>query len=197
MFASEIRYSNASGPNNKKRGTDMPPNLKTAIHEDGNSSYYHVFLHELGHILGIGSLWDLTDFPKIAYVEDSQTKYYYTGEKALQEYKNYFPDYDNNNFVGIPFEDDGSSGTMNVHPEEGSEGSISSDDRYINGVFHPGLDTELMSGWLDSYPTNAPLSRITLGFLDDMGYIVDYNKADTYRGYSANSFNPGNFLKSG
>ena len=169
------------------------PNLKTAIHDDGNSSYYHVFLHELGHILGIGSLWDLTDFPKIAYVEDSQTKYYYTGEKALQEYKNYFPDYDNNNFVGIPFEDDGSSGTMNVHPEEGSEGSISSDDRYINGVFHPGLDTELMSGWLDSYPTNAPLSRITLGFLDDMGYIVDYNKADTYRGYSANSFNPGNF----
>ena len=169
------------------------PNLKTAIHDDGNSSYYHVFLHELGHILGIGSLWDLTDFPKIAYVEDSQTKYYYTGEKALQEYKNYFPDYDNNNFVGIPFEDDGSSGTMNVHPEEGSEGSISSDDRYINGVFHPGLDTELMSGWLDSFPTNAPLSRITLGFLDDMGYIVDYNKADTYRGYSANSFNPGNF----
>ena len=169
------------------------PNLKTAIHDDGNSSYYHVFLHELGHILGIGSLWDLADFPKIAYVEDSQLKYYYTGAKALQEYKNYFPDFDNNNFVGIPFEDDGSSGTMNVHPEEGSEGAISSDDRYINGVFHPGLDTELMSGWLDSYPTNAPLSRITLGFLDDMGYIVDYSKADTYRGYYPNSFNSGNF----
>ena len=169
------------------------PSLKTAIHNDGNSSYYHVFLHELGHILGIGSLWDLTDFPKTAYVEDSQIKYYYTGEKALQEYKNYFPEYDNSNFVGIPFEDDGSSGTMNVHPEEGSEGTTSSDDRYINGVFHPGLDTELMSGWLDSYPTNAPLSRITLGFLDDMGYVVDYSKADTYRGYSANSFNSGNF----
>ena len=169
------------------------PSLKTAIHNDGNSSYYHVFLHELGHILGIGSLWDLTDFPKTAYVEDSQIKYYYTGEKALQEYKNYFPEYDNSNFVGIPFEDDGSSGTMNVHPEEGSEGTTSSDDRYINGIFHPGLDTELMSGWLDSYPTNAPLSRITLGFLDDMGYVVDYSKADTYRGYSANSFNSGNF----
>ena len=169
------------------------PSLKTAIHNDGNSSYYHVFLHELGHILGIGSLWDLTDFPKTAYVEDSQIKYYYTGEKALQEYKNYFPEYDNSNFVGIPFEDDGSSGTMNVHPEEGSEGTTSSDDRYINGVFHPGLDTELMSGWLDSYPTNAPLSRITLGFLDDMGYVVDYSKADTYRGYSANSFNSSNF----
>ena len=28
----------------------------------------------------------------------------------------FFYDYDNNNFVGIPFEDDGSSGTMNVHP---------------------------------------------------------------------------------
>lgn len=164
------------------------PSLKTTTHDDGKTSYYHVFLHELGHILGIGSLWSLTNFPKTSYTEDSTTKYYYTGEKALAEYKNYFQDFSYNDFLGIPIEDDGSSGTVNVHPEEGSEGSVSSDDRYINGIFHPGLDTELMTGWLDSSPTNAPLSRITIAFLEDMGYNVDYSYANIYRTYSYDSF---------
>ena len=164
------------------------PSLKTTTHDDGKTSYYHVFLHELGHILGIGSLWSLTNFPKTSYTEDSTTKYYYTGEKALAEYKNYFQDFSYNDFLGIPIEDDGSSGTVNVHPEEGSEGSVSSDDRYINGIFHPGLDTELMTGWLDASPTNAPLSRITIAFLEDMGYNVDYSYANIYRTYSYDSF---------
>jgi hypothetical protein len=164
------------------------PSLKTTTHDDGKTSYYHVFLHELGHILGIGSLWSLTNFPKTSYTEDSTTKYYYTGEKALAEYKNYFQDFSYNDFLGIPIEDDGSSGTVNVHPEEGSEGSVSSDDRYINGIFHPGLDTELMTGWLDASPTNAPLSRITIAFLEDMGYNVDYSYANIYRSYSYDSF---------
>ena len=35
----------------------------------------------------------------------------------MQEYKNYFPEYDNSNFVGIPFEDDGSSGTWTARYE--------------------------------------------------------------------------------
>lgn len=168
------------------------PSLKTTTHDDGKTSYYHVFLHELGHILGIGSLWSLTNFPKTSYTEDSTTKYYYTGEKALAEYKNYFQDFSYNDFLGIPIEDDGSSGTVNVHPEEGSEGSVSSDDRYINGIFHPGLDTELMTGWLDSSPTNAPLSRITIAFLEDMGYNVDYSYANIYRSYSYDSFSDNN-----
>ena len=164
------------------------PTLKSTTHDDGNTSYYHVFLHEVGHILGIGSLWSITDFPKTSYTEDSTTKYYYTGEKALAEYKNYFQDFSYNDFLGVPIEDDGSSGTVNVHPEEGTEGSVSSDDRYINGIFHPGLDTELMTGWLDSSPTNAPLSRISIAFLEDMGFVVDYSYADNYRGYSYDSF---------
>ena len=164
------------------------PTLKSTTHDDGNTSYYHVFLHEVGHILGIGSLWSITDFPKTSYTEDNTTKYYYTGEKALAEYKNYFQDFSYNDFLGVPIEDDGSSGTVNVHPEEGTEGSVSSDDRYINGIFHPGLDTELMTGWLDSSPTNAPLSRISIAFLEDMGFVVDYSYADNYRGYSYDSF---------
>ena len=41
------------------------------------------------------------------------------------------------------------------------------------GVLYPGLDHELMSGWANSGSTPLPLSRITIGFLDDIGYSVD------------------------
>lgn len=34
--------------------------MKNAVRSDGKTSYYYVLLHEIGHILGIGSLWDLS-----------------------------------------------------------------------------------------------------------------------------------------
>ena len=154
--------------------------LKTTIRNDGFSSYYHVLLHEIGHILGIGSFWYLTGCPKTSYNDNGTTKYYYTGTNALREYNSCFAGFSNDAFLGIPIEDDGGAGTAGVHPEEGSEGGISADNRYINGIFHPGLDTELMTGWLDGTPVSTPLSRITLGFLEDMGYTVNYNLADVY-----------------
>ena len=154
--------------------------LKTTIRNSGYSSYYYVLLHEIGHILGIGSFWYLSGCPKTSYDDNGTTKYYYTGTNALREYKSHFYGLDTSGFVGIPIEDDGGAGTAGVHPEEGDEGAISTDNRYINGILHPGLDTELMTGWLDSYPATTPLSRITLGFLEDMGYTVNYNLADVY-----------------
>ena len=36
-----------------------------------------------------------------------------------------------------------------------------------------------MTGWENN--SSDPLSRITIGFLDDLGYDVDYNKADYYK----------------
>ena len=154
--------------------------LKTTIRNSGYSSYYYVLLHEIGHILGIGNFWYLSGCPKTSYDDNGTTKYYYTGTNALREYKSHFYGLDTSGFVGIPIEDDGGAGTAGVHPEEGDEGAISTDNRYINGILHPGLDTELMTGWLDSSPTTTPLSRITLGFLEDMGYTVNYNLADVY-----------------
>ena len=40
------------------------------------------------------------------------------------------------------------------------------------------LQTELMTGFVESTPT--PLSRITIGTLQDLGYTVDYSKADYF-----------------
>lgn len=153
--------------------------MKTSIRSSGKSSYYYVLLHEIGHILGIGSFWHLPGTPKMSYLDNGVTKYLYTGVNALREYNSYFKTNDYT-FTGIPIEDDGGGGTELVHPEEGDEGSVSFNDRYVNGVLYPGLNTELMTGWLDNTTEPAPLSRITLGFLQDMGYGVKYNLADVY-----------------
>ena len=172
--------------------------MKNSIRQDGKSSYYHVMLHEIGHVLGIGVYWNMSGSPLTTYVDGSETKSYYTGTNALREYKYYIPEI-SHTIVGIPVEDNGGSGTQDVHAEEGEEGLASSDDRYINGFFHPGLNTELMTGWMEGYPTSTPLSRISLGFLEDMGFGVDYSQVDSFsisvsEDYIKSVYNSSNWL---
>ena len=172
--------------------------LKNSIRSDNKSSLYHVLLHEIGHILGIGTFWNMNGSPVTSYNDNGTTKYYYTGENAIREYKSYIPNIAHT-IVGLPIEDNGGSGTQNVHPEEGEEGTASSNNRYINGYFHPGLDNELMSGWMESNPDSTPLSRISLGFLEDMGFGVDYSQVDNYeinvdQNYVSSIYNMSNWL---
>ena len=151
----------------------------------GKTQYYYVVLHELGHILGVGPFWSSSDpiyAPITSYTDanDSTTKHYYTGTNAFKQYKSYLSSDLSNAVIGLPIEDNGGSGTAEVHPEEGLESVVSSDTRYINGIFHPGINEELMTGWMEGSPTDTPLSRVTLGFLEDMGYIVNYSDAESF-----------------
>lgn len=151
----------------------------------GKTQYYYVVLHELGHILGIGPFWSSSSpiyAPITSYTDanDSTTKYYYTGTNAFNQYKSYLSSDLSNAVIGLPIEDNGGSGTAAVHPEEGLENEVSTDTRYINGIFHPGINEELMTGWMEGSPTDTPLSRVTLGFLEDMGYIVNYSDAESF-----------------
>lgn len=171
--------------------------------------FYHIQLHEIGHILGIGTLWhvdgSLKDTPqgnslllKDQNDSDGNLHDLYTGAKALDVYKYYnadgtaMPDknYINNDYsdvsqcVGIPLEDYGSSGTNGKHPEEGNRFNdtghqISDNNITIDGVYYPGLGHELTTGFFDG-SNQMPLSAISIGFLEDMGYGVDYSKADEY-----------------
>jgi len=158
--------------------------MKDNIYDNGLSQLYYTSLHEIGHILGIGPFWVLTDnissIPRTAYQENGETKYYYTGINALQQYKDYFPDNISKDYIGIPLEDNGGSGTQNVHPEEGFVGDISTETRDISGITYYGLNDELMTGWSES-SNIMPLSRVTLGFLEDIGYNVNYSLADDYQ----------------
>lgn len=137
--------------------------------DDGNTQAYYTILHELGHVFGIGTGVKWSNF-----IQDNM----YTGEHALREYRNLL---NNNSLIGIPIEDDGGGGTSGSHIEEGNEWTISKNNRYSDGHFHSGLDRELMTGWAESDTGVEPLSKVTVGFLQDVGFIVDYLKADNYK----------------
>ena len=163
--------------------------MRDTLRVDGKSTLYYVTLHEIGHVLGIGTLWHYFGVTE-SYI-DSQSgasKLKYTGFYGLREYRNYM---ENSDLAAIPIEDDGGSGTAGGHIEEGDatfSGGQSYNNRIIDGLLHGGLEDELMTGWSEDAPDVMPLSRITIGILNDMGYGVDYTKADTYLGKSATSF---------
>ena len=135
-----------------------------------NNTFYGVVLHEMAHVIGIGTLWALnsnlvnTTYP-IYTVGSGQ----YTGPNALAQYRSEFSQ---PSATYVPVELAGGSGTANAHWNE-VDGGLSPTG--IVSVSH-GMDLqdELMTGWASG---NFFLSRTTLGSLDDLGYIVDYNKA--------------------
>jgi hypothetical protein len=88
---------------------------------------------------------------------------------------------------GIPVED---YNDELFYLEEGVEGNVSKNVT-LDGITHPGLDHELMTHWIDFPSTGHPISAITAGLLDDIGYDVCYNSVQTYTAPSAinNSYN--------
>ena len=151
---------------------DLVQTLKYQVRNGGKSTFYYMFLHEMGHAFGIGALFSSNNL-QISL----DNTLWYTGTNAVREYNYYFT---NDTYDKIPIENDGGVGTAGVHLEEGLEGNVSQNNRYYNSKLYPGLDHELMSGWSDNINYPLPLSRITIGCLEDLGYSVDYNQAETY-----------------
>jgi len=152
--------------------------IKNIVAPSGKTHLYYVVLHEIGHALGIGPFWMFYQYGVTnAPLALSGGTLYYQGVNALREYRNAF---NNQNLIVIPLENNGGNGTMNVHLEEGTENGMSRNNRVLNGILHPGLDQELMTGWAEDASVDMPLSKITCGLLDDLGYVVNYNNADGY-----------------
>ena len=116
-----------------------------------------VILHEMGHVLGIGTLWEFVhDF--LDYSGDScevASSISYTGINGRSAYQAM------GGKGNVPVEDTGSFGTKCGHWREET------------------FSNELMTGYLNSGMPN-PLSRITAGSLEDLGYTVNYSATDTY-----------------
>lgn len=159
---------------------------KSSAKIDGNNQAYYTILHELGHIFGIGDTFNETG-KWLELVNDNRL---YIGQNANREYRNAFND---QSLKGIPIEDNEInsveyyevpqgefSSTADGHPEEGVEPTVSKDNRYFDNKFHPGLDHELMTGIAENSIQIEPLSRITIGMLNDLGFTVNYFEADTY-----------------
>lgn len=193
----DIFYATANNIAHTVRGTIVFGSTYYDIWLDGGQLFTDVFNHEFGHVLGIGTLWDVNN---LLTLEGS--RYLYIGTNALNIYQYYNENgetlkindvdtnYKNNAYsgvsqcVGIPIEDNGGAGTAGAHPEEGrgsyTNGDESTNDIYINDVYYPGLGDEIMTGLAESEGTTMPISAITLGFLKDLNYGVNYAQADAY-----------------
>jgi len=124
------------------------------MEEDG--SLVSVIVHEMGHVLGFGTIFDRVDLITGAGGNDPR----FTGENAAREY---------GDLLG------GSGPRPRTVPLANVGGAGTRDGHWREEVFA----NELMTGFLDIGAN--PISRMTIGAFEDLGYSVDYAGADAYR----------------
>jgi hypothetical protein len=107
--------------------------------------------HEIGHSLGIGTLWQYKSLLQGATTNNPT----FSGTNAKREWVTL------GGTGNVPVENTGGPGTRNGHWRETTFGN------------------ELMTGFLNA-GTN-PLSRLTIASLRDLGYVVNLGAADPYR----------------
>jgi hypothetical protein len=124
-----------------------------AMHNAG--TLFDVVLHEIGHVLGIGTLWATHS----VIIDRGGANPRFTGGQARSRFQ----------LVGhsstwplpdVPVENQGGAGTRDGH--------------WRQSVFQ----NELMTGWVSA--AHNPLSIMTIGSLEDLGYMVNYGAADAY-----------------
>jgi hypothetical protein len=119
-----------------------------------NSRLETIVEHEIGHVLGIGTLWDAATSGEnsVAPVhEGSSTTSAYEALSGSDAFL----------LEGVPLQLFGGAGTSLAHWSEEN------------------FDNELMTGNLNPNSEN-PLSAVSLSALEDIGYEVDQSAADSY-----------------
>ncbi|HTF49550.1 MAG TPA: leishmanolysin-related zinc metalloendopeptidase [Pseudonocardia sp.] len=113
-----------------------------------------VITHEMGHVLGIGTVWKVKDLLS----GEGTANPTFAGPGAIAEYQTLRAAGDRRQ---VPVENTGGPGTREGHWRE--------------SVFQ----NELMSGFIAA--TGNPLSRMTVASLADIGYQVDLDAAEPYQ----------------
>jgi len=78
----------------------------------------------------------------------------------------------------VPIEDGARPGTSGSHPEEGT-GGVGDSVRVYQGIILPPLTTEISTGFFNNGVVN-PISKISIGMLEDLGWTVDYTHAQSF-----------------
>jgi hypothetical protein len=117
-----------------------------------NGTLVDVITHEMGHVIGIGTIW--THKGLLAGAGTNNPRF--TGTKAKKE----FGTLKGTGPVAVPVENTGGPGTRDSHWRE--------------SLFR----NELMSGFIAA--PNNPLSKMTAASLKDLGYVVNMNAAEPY-----------------
>ena len=130
-----------------------------------------VILHELLHTVGLIGGYQLY---KYIHNRTDDPPNVYTGPNGLEQYIKVLQsnNKDTTNIQYVPLEDDFGDGTENSHLEEGLDEDNSTERRVINGVSHPTVKNEIMTGFLER---NNFVTPITLGILQDLGFTVNYS----------------------
>jgi len=130
----------------------------TALESSGQLNL--VFLHEMGHVLGIGSMWTSLNLLQNAVTTNGPVlDTYFSGANAIAG----FDAVGGTSYTGgqkVPVENTGGQGTFNSHWRE----SV--------------LKNELMTGYLNA--GSNPLSVVTVKSLADLGYTVNPAAADPF-----------------
>jgi hypothetical protein len=120
---------------------------------ESNGTLVDVIVHEMGHVIGIGTVWKRKGVLKSA----GTTNPFFEGPASRTAFHN----------IGgmgnrVPVENEGGGGTRDSHWRE----------RFFRN--------ELMTGYISPAGTKNPLSVLTIASLADLGYDVDLSKADPY-----------------
>ena len=148
-----------AGPDGFRIGTGLPYHgimefdSADVASMTANGTLLSVILHEMGHVLGVGTLWDL----KGLLAGEGTSNPRFTGSQAVAAYNSIF----GLTATSVPVENTGGGGTRDSHWRE--------------SIFR----NEIMTGWIGP-GTNMPISRITVGSLADLGYTVNMAAADEY-----------------
>ena len=130
---------------------------------EANGQLGQVILHEMGHVLGFGSIWQVAPgngLPSIMLLDRSDPNDpVFRGPASLAAL---FGLAGPTGFLGtaVPVENTGGDGTAYAHWRESVFGS------------------ELMTGWLNA--GSNPLSALTIAQFRDLGYVVNDALADGY-----------------
>jgi hypothetical protein len=121
-----------------------------------NGTFGDVVLHEMGHVLGVGTMWRTG---RALLTGAGSAAPYFTGASALTA------------FAGI----NTVTYSGNPVPVEGNQYPVGTrDSHWKTSVF----GRELMQGFAKA--GGMPLSRVTVASLQDMGYVVNIAAADAF-----------------
>ena len=130
-----------------------------ALEADGFLS--NVILHEMGHVLGFGTLWEVDGLlvDPVGNPPNTGADPHFIGSQGITAF-------------------DAAGGAAYVAsakvPVENIGGPGTADGHWRESVF----DNELMTGFIGA--GSSPLSVVTIASLADQGYAVDLTKADPY-----------------
>jgi hypothetical protein len=153
-----------AGPDALRAGSHLPIHgtmeFDTAdlVSLESSGQLYEVVLHEMGHVLGIGTIWQQLGLLTGAGTTNPR----FTGAQATAAYNALF----GTNATSVPVE--------GLPSEAGSR-----DSHWRESVFGAELMTPYISG------AGNPISRVTVASLADLGYTVNLAAADAYTPPSA------------